>query len=110
MVESAIGGQFARSANAAEFMRRGDAATAEKPQPSSSGSWQRPDGELLPHLKPLLGSPPAISTEVDVAQAVNSALFLFEQRLRKLNVKMNHQVTQGEWTAFVTKIVCSRYW
>lgn len=87
------------SANAAEFMRRGDAATAEK-NLNIVGQLADQMGGIITPLKTFARKSPAISTEVDVAQAVNSALFLFEQRLRKLNVKMNHQVTQGEWTAF----------
>ena len=76
------------SANAAEFMRRGDQATAEK-NLAIVGQLAEQAGGIIKPLKTFARKSPAISTEIDVAEAVDSALFLFDQRLRKQSVTVD---------------------
>ncbi|WP_412479018.1 sensor histidine kinase [Azonexus sp. IMCC34839] len=73
------------SANAAEFMRRGDAATAEK-NLAIVGQLAEQMGGIIGPLKTFARKSPAVPSAVDVARAVDAALFLFDQRLRKHNV------------------------
>ena len=73
------------SANAAEFMRRGDVATAEK-NLAIVGQLAEQMGGIIGPLKTFARKSPAVPSAVDVARAVDAALFLFDQRLRKHSV------------------------
>ncbi len=73
------------SANAAEFMRRGEVATAEK-NLAIVGQLAEQMGGIIGPLKTFARKSPAMPSAVDVARAVDAALFLFDQRLRKHSV------------------------
>lgn len=87
------------SANAVEFMRRGDAATAEK-NLGIVGQLAEQMGGIITPLKTFARKSPAVPAAVDVAQAVDSALFLFEQRLRKQSVAVDRQIRPNSWVAW----------
>ncbi len=87
------------SANAAEFMRRGDGATAEK-NLAIVGQLAEQMGGIIGPLKTFARKSPAVSAAVDVALAVDAALFLFEQRLRKQNVAVDRQIEANSWIAW----------
>lgn len=78
------------SANAAEFMRRGDMATAEK-NLAIVGQLAGQMGGIIGPLKTFARKSPAVPTAVEVARAVDAALFLFDQRLRKNNVVVDKE-------------------
>jgi len=78
------------SANAVAFMERGDLATAEK-NLAIVGQLAEQAGGIISPLKTFARKSPAIPAAVDVAQAVDSALFLFDQRLRKQGVAVDRQ-------------------
>ena len=56
-------------------------------------------GGIITPLKTFARKSPAVSAAVDVAQAVDSALFLFEQRLRKQSVAVDRQIGPNSWIA-----------
>ena len=87
------------SANAVEFMHRGDLATAEK-NLAIVGQLSEQMGGIITPLKTFARKSPAVSAAVDVAQAVASALFLFDQRLRKQNVAVDCQIEPDFWIAW----------
>ena len=87
------------SANAVEFMHRGDLATAEK-NLAIVGQLAEQAGGIITPLKTFARKSPAVSAAVDVAQAVDSALFLFEQRLRKQNATVDRQIEANSWIAW----------
>ena len=87
------------AANAVEFMHRGDLATAEK-NLGIVGQLAEQAGGIITPLKTFARKSPAVSAAVDVAQAVDSALFLFEQRLRKQNVTVARLFGPETWTAW----------
>jgi C4-dicarboxylate-specific signal transduction histidine kinase len=87
------------SANAVEFMHRGDLATAEK-NLGIVGQLSEQMGGIITPLKTFARKSPAVSAAVDVAQAVDSALFLFEQRLRKQSVAVDRQIGANSWIAW----------
>lgn len=87
------------SANAVEFMNRGDLATAEK-NLDIVGQLSEQMGSIITPLKTFARKSPAVSAAVDVAQAVDSALFLFEQRLRKMNATVHRQIEPNSWIAW----------
>jgi len=87
------------SANAVEFMRRGDLATAEK-NLGIVGQLAEQAGGIITPLKTFARKSPAVSAAVDIGQAVDSALFLFEQRLRKLQVSVDRQIEADAWVAW----------
>jgi len=87
------------SANAVAFMQRGDLATAEK-NLGIVGQLAEQAGGIITPLKTFARKSPAVSASVDVAQAVDSALFLFEQRLRKQNVTVERGIEAGAWVAW----------
>lgn len=76
------------SANAVEFMHRGDLATAEK-NLGIVGQLAEQAGGIITPLKTFARKSPAVSVAVDVEQAVDAALFLFDARLKKMNVTVN---------------------
>lgn len=76
------------SANAVEFMHRGDLATAEK-NLGIVGQLAEQAGGIITPLKTFARKSPAVSVAIDVAQAVDAALFLFDARLKKMNVTVN---------------------
>ncbi|MBS1143721.1 MAG: dctB [Proteobacteria bacterium] len=78
------------SANAVEFMHRGDLATAEK-NLGIVGQLAEQAGGIITPLKTFARKSPAVSVAVDVEQAVDAALFLFDARLKKLNVTVNRK-------------------
>jgi two-component system C4-dicarboxylate transport sensor histidine kinase DctB len=78
------------SANAVEFMHRGDLATAEK-NLAIVGQLAEQAGGIITPLKTFARKSPAVSVAVDVAQAVDAALFLFEARLKKMDVTVNRK-------------------
>ncbi len=83
-----LGAIRALSANAVEFMHRGDLATAEK-NLGIVGQLAEQAGGIITPLKTFARKSPAVSVAVDVAQAVDAALFLFDARLKKMNVTVN---------------------
>jgi len=87
------------SANAIEFMHRGDLATAEK-NLGIVGQLSEQMGGIIKPLKTFARKSPAVSAAVDVAQAVDSALFLFDQRLRKQNVTVDRKIEANSWVAW----------
>ena len=87
------------SANAVEFMHRGDLATAEK-NLGIVGQLSEQMGGIITPLKTFARKSPAVPAAVDVAQAVDSALFLFEQRLRKQSVAVDRQIGANFWIAW----------
>lgn len=87
------------SANAAEFMRRGDLATAEK-NLGIVGQLAEQAGGIIGPLKTFARKSPAVPAAVDVAQAVDAALFLFDQRLRKQQVTVERQFGAAAWVAW----------
>ncbi len=87
------------SANAVEFMHRGDLATAEK-NLGIVGQLSEQMGGIITPLKTFARKSPAVPAAVDVAQAVASALFLFDQRLRKQNVAVDRQIEPNLWIAW----------
>lgn len=87
------------SANAIEFMRRGDLATAEK-NLGIVGQLAEQLGGIITPLKTFARKSPAVPAAVDVALAVDAALFLFEQRLRKEAVTVERAIASGHWIAW----------
>lgn len=87
------------AANAAEFMRRADLATAEKNLAIVQQLTEQM-GNIIGPLKTFARKSPAVSTAVDVAQAVDSALFLFESRLKKEAVTVDRQFAADAATAW----------
>ncbi len=87
------------SSNAGEFMRRGDLATAEK-NLAIVGQLADQAGDIINPLKTFARKSPAIPAAVDVAQAVDSALFLFDQRLRKQNIAVDRKIEPNSQIAW----------
>lgn len=87
------------SENAAEFMRRGDQATAER-NLATVGQLAGQMGNIINPLKTFARKSPAVSSAVDLAHATDAALFLFEQRLQKLQVKVQRNLEPGVWLAY----------
>lgn len=87
------------SANAAEFMRRGDQATAERNLAIVEQLTEQM-GNIIGPLKTFARKSPAVSSAVDVAQAVDSALFLFESRLKKEGVSVTRGIEVGRSIAW----------
>jgi C4-dicarboxylate-specific signal transduction histidine kinase len=80
-------------------MHRGDLATAEK-NLGIVGQLAEQAGGIITPLKTFARKSPAVSVAVDVAQAVDSALFLFDQRLRKQNVAVDRKIEPNSWIAW----------
>jgi two-component system C4-dicarboxylate transport sensor histidine kinase DctB len=87
------------AANAVEFMHRGDQATAEK-NLGIVGQLAEQMGGIITPLKTFARKSPAMPAAVDVAQAVDAALFLFDQRLRKQSVTVDRQIEPNLWIAW----------
>lgn len=87
------------SANAVEFMHRGDLATAER-NLGIVGQLAEQAGGIITPLKTFARKSPALSVAVDVAQAVDAALFLFEARLKKMNVAVDRKFGADSWIAW----------
>ncbi|MER2540221.1 MAG: ATP-binding protein [Azonexus sp.] len=87
------------SANAVEFMHRGDLATAEK-NLGIVGQLSEQMGGIITPLKTFARKSPAVPAAVDVAQAVDAALFLFDQRLRKQSVTVDRKIEPNFWIAW----------
>ena len=87
------------SANAVEFMHRGDLATAEK-NLGIVGQLTEQMGGIITPLKTFARKSPAVQAAVDVRLAVDSALFLFEQRLRRHQVAVDRQFGPDSWIAW----------
>ena len=87
------------SANAAEFMKRGDTLTAEK-NLAIVGQLAEQMGGLIKPLKTFARKSPAVAEAVDVALAVDAALFLFEQRIRKMGVVLEKALPPGQHIAW----------
>lgn len=87
------------SANAAEFMRRGDQATAEK-NLTIVGQLTQQMADIITPLKTFARKSPAVPAPVDISRAVDAALFLFDQRLRRQEVAVDKALAEGEWMAW----------
>jgi len=87
------------SANAVEFMHRGDLATAEK-NLGIVGQLAEQAGGIIRPLKTFARKSPAVSLAVDVALAVDAALFLFDQRLKKPSVTVDRRIGPNSWIAW----------
>ena len=83
------------SANAVEFMRRGETDTAEKNLRIVCDLADQMGGIITP-LKSFARKSPAVPTRVDVAHAVGSALFLLDQSLRRSGVRVDNRCVVGE--------------
>lgn len=87
------------SANAGEFMRRGDLATAEK-NLGIVGQLAEQMGGIITPLKTFARKSPAVSSAVDIAQAVDGALFLFEARLKKQDITVERSIAMAARVAW----------
>lgn len=83
------------SANALEFMRRGETETAEKNLRIVCDLADQMGGIITP-LKSFARKSPAVPSRVDVAHAVGSALFLLDQSLRRSGVRVENRCVAGE--------------
>ena len=83
------------SANAVEFMRRGETETAEKNLRIVCDLADQMGGIITP-LKSFARKSPAVPRRVDVAHAVSSALFLLDQSLRRSGVRVDNRCVVGE--------------
>lgn len=84
------------SENAVAFMRRGDQATAER-NLLTVGQLAGQMGNIINPLKTFARKSPAVSSSVDLAHAVDAALFLFEPRLTKAQVSVERDFGPGQW-------------
>lgn len=87
------------SANAIEFMRRGNLATTEKNLLIVAKLVDQMGaiiGPLKTFARKSVGQPQA----VDVGQALANVLFLLDQRLRKQSVAVHNQCPPGVWIAW----------
>jgi two-component system C4-dicarboxylate transport sensor histidine kinase DctB len=57
-------------------------------------------GSIIGQLKTFARKSPAVYSAVDVAQAVEGALFLFDVRLKRENVTVDRHVEYGVWIAW----------
>lgn len=80
--------------NAVEFLRRGDAATAEKNLRLVCDLADQMGGIIGP-LKNFARKSPAVPSRVDVAQVVGNALFLLDARLAKAGVVVDNRCAGG---------------
>lgn len=94
-----LGAIRALAANAVEFMRRGDMATTEKNMALVDQLIEQM-GNIIGQLKTFARKSPAVYSAVDVAQAVDGALFLFDARLRREQVTVDRHVEPGAWVAW----------
>ena len=94
-----LGAIRALAANAVEFMRRGDMATTEKNMAIVEQLIEQM-GNIIGQLKTFARKSPAVYSAVDVAQAVEGALFLFDVRLKRENVTVDRNVEHGAWVAW----------
>ena len=78
------------SENAAEFMRRGDAETAAR-NLAIVGQLTEQMGGIISPLKSFARKSPARPAAVDIGHAIDAALFLFDQRLKKAAVTVNRE-------------------
>ncbi len=89
-----LGAVRALAANAVEFMRRGDMATTEKNMAIVEQLIEQM-GNIIGQLKTFARKSPAVYSAVDIAQAVESALFLFDVRLRREGVTVEKKLDSG---------------
>lgn len=94
-----LGAVRALAANAVEFMRRGDLATTEKNMAIVEQLIEQM-GNIVGQLKTFARKSPAVNSAVDVAQAVDGALFLFDVRLRREGVAVERNLAIGDWVAW----------
>ena len=94
-----LGAVRALAANAVEFMRRGDMATTEKNMAIVEQLIEQM-GNIVGQLKTFARKSPAVNSAVDVAQAVEGALFLFDVRLRREGVVVERNLAIGDWVAW----------
>lgn len=87
------------AANAAEFMRRGDLQTTEK-NLNIVEQLTEQMGNIIGPLKTFARKSPAVSSAVDVSQAVDAALFLFDARLKKEAVAVDREIAPNSWVAW----------
>ena len=87
------------AANAAEFMRRGDAGTAARNLGIVEQLTEQM-GNIIGPLKTFARKSPAVSSAVDIGGAVDSALFLFENRLKKEGVVLERRIGADAATAW----------
>lgn len=80
--------------NAIEFMKRGDHATAQS-NLNIIGQLVDQMGSIIVPLKTFARKSPAYTQAVDVSHVVSSALFLFDQRLRKEGVAVFNLCQEG---------------
>lgn len=85
------------SANAIEYTRRGDQATAAE-NLRIVGQLSEQMGDIITPLKTFARKSPATPGAVNVAQAVDAALFLFAQRLREANIEVKRPA--DSWVAW----------
>ncbi|WP_037385875.1 sensor histidine kinase [Sinorhizobium americanum] len=83
------------SGNAVKFLRRGDVATAES-NLDRIGSIVDGLGTLTNQLKSFARKSPGTAGAVDVRRAVDNALFLLDQRLRRAGVTVSTEIEAGE--------------
>ncbi len=81
--------------NSIEFLRRGNPETAENNLRIVCDLADQMGGIITP-LKTFARKSPAVPSNVDLAQAVGSALFLFGQRLQKAGVVVENRCRPSE--------------
>lgn len=86
------------SGNAVKFLRRGDVATAESNLDRIGGIVDGL-GTLTNQLKSFARKSSGTSGPVDVRRAVDNALFLLDQRLRRANVAVSTEIEAEQVTA-----------
>ncbi|KSV87159.1 ATP-binding protein [Sinorhizobium sp. GL28] len=86
------------SGNAVKFLRRGDIVTAEH-NLDRIGSIVDGMGTLTNQLKSFARKSSGMPGPVDVRRAVDNALFLLDQRLRRANVIVSTEIGADEMTA-----------
>lgn len=94
-----LGAVRALAANAVEFMRRGDMATTEKNMAIVEQLIEQM-GNIVGQLKTFARKSPAVYSAVDIAQAVDGALFLFDLRLRRDGVTVEKRLGEGNRVAW----------
>lgn len=94
-----LGAMRTLAGNAIEFMRRGDQATLQK-NLEIIGKLVDQMGAIIIPLKTFARKSPAVPQPVDIAEAVGSALFLLDQRLRRNAITLNNQCLPGQAIAW----------
>lgn len=94
-INQPLGALRTLAGNSLEFLRRGDAATVEKNLRLLCDLADQM-GAIITPLKSFARKAPAVPAAVDVAQVVDSALFLLGTKLRAAGVAVDNRCRAGE--------------